>query len=347
MLEAAERARHFIFLEFYKIAADTTGWAFARLLADKASLGCPVYMIYDAIGSLETGEGFFDYLREHGVRLLEFNPYTPLLNKHWGLLHRDHRKMLIVDGRIGFVGGINLTDEYTVTAQSDAWRDTDIRIEGPAVRELQRLFLSTWQSKGGGRIEPANLFPAIEQAGDVILKILGSKERKNRRRIRRAYINAIKNSRTYVYIENAYFVPDRGIQRVIRNALRRGVAVSLILPETSDIMAVQYASRKLYHRFLKWGARIFLWHGTILHAKTAVIDDTWSTVGSFNIDRISLLHNLEVNVAVLDTAFCTNMRIMFQEDMNNCLELNAAAWKNRPLVGRLLETLFHLLRYWL
>lgn len=347
MLDDLGSARHSINLEFYKIAGDSTGWEFARLLADKASQGCSVCVIYDAIGSLETGEGFFDYLREHGVKLLEFNPYTPLLNKHWGWFHRDHRKMAILDGKTGFVGGINLTDEYTDSAHGAAWRDTDIRIEGPAVRELQRLFLSTWFSKGGPSIDTAHLFPAVDRAGDVALKILGSKERKNRRIIRRDYINAIKNSRDYVYIENAYFVPDRGIQRVIKNALKRGVHVFLILPERSDIAAVQYASRRLYHRFLKWGVRIFLLRGTVLHAKTAVIDDAWSTVGSFNIDRISLLHNLEVNVAVMNAGFSLSMKAMFQEDLQNSFELDAAAWKQRPFMERFLEALFHLIRYWL
>lgn len=348
MYEALERAQESINLEFYKIASDNTGWEFAHRLAEKSRQGCTVCMIYDAIGSLETGDGFFDYLREHRVRLLEFNPYAPFLTKHWGWFHRDHRKMLIVDGRLGFVGGINLTDEYTdAYGNTAAWRDTDIAIEGPAVRELQKLFLSTWFSKGGEPMDTSGFFPQTEPRGTVALKILGSKERKNRRIIRRDYINAIKHSREYVSIENAYFVPDRGIQRVLKNALKRGVKVCFILPAKSDIAAVQYASRKLYRRFLKWGARIFLWQGTVLHAKTAVIDDVWSTVGSFNIDRISLLHNLEVNVAVMNEDFGKEMKALFDNDRKNCKELDYNAWKNRKFTEKLLEKIFYLLRYWL
>jgi cardiolipin synthase len=181
----------------------------------------------------------------------------------------------------------------------------------------------------------------------VALKILGSKERKSRRVIRRDYISAIKNSRKYIYIENAYFVPDRGIQRVLKNAMKRGVIVYLILPAKSDIMAVQYASRKLYHRFLKWGTRIFLWQGTFLHAKAAVIDDIWSTAGSFNIDRISLLHNLEVNVAVMNTPFSKEMKALIDNDLKNCQELDYKEWKNRPFMEKLLEKIFHLIRCWL
>ncbi len=348
MFEVIEHAKETINLEFYKIASDNTGWEFARRLAGKTKQGCAINMIYDAIGSIEAGDGFFDYLRENGVKLLEFNPYTPFITKHWGWFHRDHRKIMIVDGRIGFIGGINLTDEYTDSyGNAAAWRDTDIYIEGPAVKELQRLFLSTWFSKGGDSIDTSGLFPLIEPKGEVALKILGSKERKSRRVIRRDYISAIKNSRKYIYIENAYFVPDRGIQRVLKNAMKRGVIVYLILPAKSDIMAVQYASRKLYHRFLKWGTRIFLWQGTFLHAKAAVIDDIWSTAGSFNIDRISLLHNLEVNVAVMNTPFSKEMKALIDNDLKNCQELDYKEWKNRPFMEKLLEKIFHLIRYWL
>ncbi len=348
MYEAMERAQESINLEFYKIASDNTGWEFAHRLAEKGRQGCTVCMIYDAIGSLETGDGFFDYLRENRVKLLEFNPYTPFLTKHWGWFHRDHRKMLVVDGRIGFIGGINLTDEYTDSyGNAVSWRDTDIAVEGPAVRELQRLFLSTWFSKGGEPVDTSIFFPQIEPRGAMALKILGSKERKNRRIIRRDYINSIKHSREYISIENAYFVPDRGIQRVLKNALKRGVSVCLILPAKSDITAVQYASRKLYHRFLKWGARIFLWQGTVLHAKTAVIDDIWSTVGSFNIDRISLLHNLEVNVAVMHEGFSKGMKELFDSDRKNCKELDYNEWKKRKFTEKLLEKIFYLIRYWL
>jgi cardiolipin synthase len=348
MFEAIENARETINLEIYNIASDNTGWEFARRLAGKAMQGCAVNMIYDAIGSLETGDGFFDYLRENRVKVLEFNPYTPFLTRHWGWFHRDHRKIMIVDGRIGFIGGINLTDEYTDSnANALSWHDLEIVIEGPAIKELQGLFLSTWFSKSRDSIDTACFFPLIEPKGDVALKILGSKEMKNRRVIRRDYINAIKNSRKYIYIENAYFVPDRGIQRVLKNALKRGVTVSLILPAKSDITAVHFASRKLYHRFLKWGARIFLWQNTVLHTKAAVIDNIWSTVGSFNIDRISLRHNLEVNVAVMNTHFSEEMKAFIDADITNCKELDPNEWKNRPLLEKLLERMFHLIRYWL
>ncbi len=348
MFESIENARETINLEIYNIASDNTGWEFARRLAEKAMQGCAVNMIYDAIGSLETGDGFFDYLRENRVKLLEFNPYAPFITKHWGWFHRDHRKIMIVDGRIGFIGGINLTDEYTGSnGNGKNWHDIEILIEGPAVKELQKLFLSTWSSKGGEPIDTSSFFPKIGPQGDVALKILGSKEMKDKWVIRRDYINATKNSRNYIYIENAYFIPDRGIQRVLKNALKRGVAVSLILPAKSDITAVHYASRKLYHRFLKWGARIFLWQGTVLHAKAAVIDNIWSTVGSFNIDRISLLHNLEVNVAVMNTHFSEEMKAFIDADIKNCKELDLNEWKNRPFLEKLLESIFHLIRYWL
>jgi len=144
MLEAIDKATETINLEFYKIESDRTGWEFARRLANKQEEGCTVRIIYDSIGCIDTEKRYFDYLRDAGIKLLEYHPVFPFTGKHWGWWQRDHRKLLIVDGRIGFVGGINLTDEYAGKESGGyGWRDTDIIIEGPAVKELQKLFLST------------------------------------------------------------------------------------------------------------------------------------------------------------------------------------------------------------
>lgn len=348
MLKAIEEARETINLEFYKISSDSTGWAFAKSLVRKRMQGCAVRLIYDSIGSLETDPEFFSYLRSNGVQVLEFNPYVPFRSRRWGWWQRDHRKVIIIDGKTGFAGGINITDEYTSTGENSGyWRDTGLFIEGPCVRELQRLFASTWISNGGDAIISHRFFPHPEPVGDVPVRILGSKERKHRRIIRRAYIRAIKYAKESICIENAYFVPDRGILRVLRNARKRGVRVDLILPGVSDISAVLYAGRSLYARLFRWGVRIFEWQNTVLHSKIAVVDEIWSTVGSFNIDRISIVHNLEVNVTVMDRHFAAEMRTMFEQDLKHCREIDAAAWSRRPLREKILERVFYFLRRWL
>jgi cardiolipin synthase len=348
MFEAIEKATETINLEFYKIVGDKTGWEFAQLLVRKQEEGCAVRIIYDSIGCIDTEERYFEYLRTGGVRLLEFHPVFPFSGKHWGWWQRDHRKILIVDGKIGFLGGINLTDEYAGTESGGSgWRDTDIMIEGPAVKELQKLFLSTWNQETGELLGGEGFFPHLKSKGNVALTIIGSKERKNRRAIRRAYIQAIKNAEKNIYIANAYFVPDMGIIRALKNARKRGVEVILVLPRKSDVVPVKYASNSLYSRFLRWGVKIYEWQGTVLHAKTAVVDGLWSTIGSFNIDRRSITHNLEVNVAILDMGVGEKMQEMFFEDLKNCKEVLLEDWKKRPLKQKILEKLFYLIRYWL
>lgn len=348
MFEAIESARETINLEFYKIDSDKTGWEFARALVRKQEEGCDVRVIYDSIGCIDTEARYFEYLRDGGVKILEYHPVFPFSGKHWGWWQRDHRKILIIDGKIGFAGGINLTDEYAgIETGGRGWRDTDIMIEGPAVRELQKIFLSTWNLETGESAGGEKFFPPLGPAGDVSVRIIGTRERKNRRAIRRAYIQAIKNAERNIYIANAYFVPDRGIMRALKNARKRGVEIFLILPHKSDVLPVKYASNSLYSKFLRWGIRIFEWQGTVLHAKTAVVDGLWSTIGSFNIDRRSITHNLELNVAIMDEQFGKEMQKMFLEDIKNCKEINKEEWKKRPLKQKLLEKFFYLIRHWL
>ncbi len=348
MLEAIEGARKTINLEFYKISSDATGWGFAKSLVQKQMQGCEVRLIYDSIGSMDTDPELFYYMKSNGIKVLEFNPYMPFGSRQWGWWQRDHRKMIIIDGKTGFAGGINITDEYASAGENTGnWRDTGLLIEGPGVRDLQRLFVSSWVSRGGDMINGKQFFPHIEARGDIMVKILGSKERKHRRIIRRAYMKAIKHAKKYICIENAYFLPDRGILRVLKNAKKRGVDVWLILPKISDITAVLYASRSLYARLLKWGVKIFEWQNTVLHSKTAVIDDIWSTVGSFNIDRISITHNLEVNVMVINEDFGRAMKAMFVEDMNYCSKIDPGEWGKRSLREKILEKLFYFIRHWL
>lgn len=348
MFEAIEGATRTINLEFYKIMADRIGWEFARRLVQKQEEGCAVRIIYDAIGCIDTEQRYFDYLRDGGVKILEFHPLLPFTSRHWGWWQRDHRKLLVVDGRIGFVGGINLTDEYAgVESGGLGWRDTDIMIEGPAVRELQKLFVSTWAHETGEQLAGEAFFPPLKEVGEVSIRVLGSRERRNRRTIRKAYLQGIKNSKKKVYIANAYFVPDRGILRALKNARKRGVDVRLLLPDKSDVPAVKYASNALYSRLLRWGVKIYEWQGTVLHAKTAVIDGIWSTIGSYNIDRRSFTHNLEVNIAIYDAKVGEEMECMFLEDIKNSKEINPQDWKRRPLKQKVLERIFYSLRYWL
>jgi cardiolipin synthase len=343
MIEAIEGAFSTINLETYMFRSDNIGWRFGEILAKKASGGVEVNIIYDSIGSMDCGEDFLNFLQSYDVRLLEYNPIAPW-KKGWKWVRRDHRKILVVDGKIGFTGGINIADDYAdITERVKGWRDTHIKIEGPAVKELQKLFLSTWKRNAGDK----KYYPQLEEIGNTPVQIVGSRERKNRKAIKRAYIHAIKNAKERVYLTSAYFVPDRGIIRALHNACKRGVEVVLILPSVSDVKSVQYASRSLYSRLLSSGVRIYERGGEVLHSKTAVIDSEWSTIGSYNMDHRSYLYDLEVNAMIYGNEFGEKMKAMFLDDLGNCRKIDIEEWRNRPFIKKVIEMFCFRFRHWM
>ena len=183
--------------------------------------------------------------------------------------------------------------------------------------------------------------------GSTYVSIIGSRERKKRRAIRQSYLHAIRRARKYIYIANAYFLPGRGFRRALRNAVKRGVDVRVMVPARGDILPVQLASQALYGSLMRAGIRVFLWQQAVLHAKTAVIDDEWATVGSFNIDHRSWAMNLEVNVNVMGPGFADQLRQVFESDQRACEELSPVKWRRRPILLRLLEGFFYLFRNWM
>ncbi|MBI2889475.1 MAG: cardiolipin synthase ClsB [Nitrospirae bacterium] len=348
MLRAIEDARRTIALEAYMFRSDRTGTRFADALATKAGQGLVVVLIYDAVGSRGADPALFDRLRHSGVRILEYHPIAPW-RRGWGWWRRDHRKLLVVDGRVGFTGGINICDDHLDAAEGGGgWRDTHLRVEGPAVHDLQKLFLSTWRDERGPQLDERSFLPALDpSAGRARAGALGSRRYRSRRAIRWAYVHAIKHARGSIAISNAYFVPDRGILRALINAAWRGVAVRILLTGASDVPTVRYAGRARYSRLLSTGIRLFEWQGSILHAKTAVIDGMWSSVGSYNMDHRSVFHNLELNVTVLDRDFGADVERMFEADLENSREITAKEWKKRPPHIKALESVLYAFRHWL
>ena len=343
MISAIEGASSTINLETYMLRSDRTGWRFGEILAKKSSEGVEVNIIYDSLGSLDCGEDFLQFLQSRGINILEYNPIAPW-KKGWRWLRRNHRKILVVDGRVGFTGGINIADDYSDPSEGGkGWRDTHIKIEGPVVRELQRLFLSTWKKSAGER----KYFPYLEESGDTPVQIVGSREIRNRKAIKKAYINAIKNAKESIYLTNAYFIPDRGILRAIWNACKRGVEIVLILPGISDVKVVQYASRSLYSRLLSQGVKIYEREGKVLHSKTAVIDGIWSTIGSYNMDHRSYLYDLEVNAIIYGREFGEKVKRVFIDDLKDCSKIELDKWKERPLKEKLFEKFCFRFRHWM
>ncbi|WP_437543948.1 phospholipase D-like domain-containing protein [Sorangium sp. So ce327] len=347
MLEAIARARRTICLETYILRVDRTGQRFAEALMERAAAGVEVNVLFDAWGS-SVSSSFLDGLHRAGVRSLAFRPLD--LSAPLGkVARRDHRKALIVDGAIAFTGGLNLSDDYAAPEDGGAdWRDTHLRIEGPAAAELQYFFLRTWQRTGGAPIDDER-YGYAERRPDPAVQIISNDlpRRRHRHGIRDAYRHAIERARRRIYITNAYFLPPLRIIHVLSAAARRGVDVRIMVAGTTDVPAVLLASRAIYGHLLDAGARMFEWRGRVLHAKTAVIDGLWSTVGSTNLDSQSLRMNLEVNAVVSHRGFAGAMERMFADDLSYCREITAAGWAQRPLWERAASWTAYLARDWL
>lgn len=364
MLEAIAAAARSVHLEMYIFSDDATGQAFAEALGEAARRGVEVVLLYDSLGCWRTHPWIFDWMRGHGVKVLAYRPIYPW-RKGWGWGRRDHRKILVVDGRIGFTGGINIDDCWAErSAGGRGWRDTMVRIEGPAALELDRLFVETWEGEARRQKRELPIRPCPPRAeiswrerrrlhltggegGGVPVAIVGNRAYARRRAIRKAYRYAIARARDRILIANPYFVPDHAILRSLKRALRRGVHVSLLLPGTSDVASVQWASRAVYERLLEGGVEIYQWCKPVFHAKTAVIDGVWCTVGTYNLDTQSLRYNLEVTAVIPDPGVASQLERILLGDMAQCTRVDLAGWRKRPFWWRIPERFFYFFRAWL
>lgn len=356
MFKIIQNARDHINLESYIIEDDETGRKFVDLLLKKHAEGVKIHIIFDSMGSINTPAAFFQRLTESGVQVVEFNPINPLKGRNsWKLMHRDHRKILLVDGKTAIIGGINISEVYSSSPlrrkqtrkKQIHWRDTDIQIEGPAVAEIQKCFLETWRQQKGSKLPDLNYFPVIKEAGSSLVRVITSTPGENNRIPFIVYVSAIAYAERSIHLTNSYFIPDDQIVKALTDAARRGVDVKIILPGITDSKLAFYAQRHYYSELLESGVKIYE-HGTsLLHAKTATIDNVWSTVGSTNMDSLSLLTNNEVNATILSREFAIDMENMFARDLVNSIQIRRDEWANRPLLPRVQEWFVTLFARWL
>lgn len=356
MSEAIQNARDHINVETFTLAADEVGWGFADRLARKAAEGVQVNLIYDSAGSFGAPSAFFENLRSRGVQVVEFNPIDRLfVFGRWPLLHRDHRKILIADGAVAFTGGVNISSVYARSPSAPipkdddrlAWRDTDVRIEGPGVAELQKLFLDTWHREQGPELAKRNYFPELQGEGDELVRVIGSTPGEKNRSTYLAYLAAISFATDSIHLTNAYFVPDGQTMQALTDAAQRGVDVKIVLPSLSDWKITFYAGRSHYSRLLKSGVKLYERRSAVLHAKTAVIDGVWSSVGSTNMDLWSFLRNDEVNAVIFGRDFAGQMEAMFEKDLEDSEAISLDKWESRSLGERVKELFSRSLGYWL
>lgn len=357
MLAAIATAKDHIHMETYILDDDEVGQQFARALIERQRAGAQVHVIRDSVGTLGTPEAFFKRLTDEGIRVLEFNPVNPSkARKEWELNERDHRKLLVVDGRVAFLGGINISAVYSSGSSGSfsrsadpgqGWRDAHVQIEGPVVADFQKLFMDTWVAQKGEPMAPRNYYPPPVKAGNEVVRAIGSSPEEPFSQIYATLLSAIGAAETSVYLTNAYFAPDPQLLTALEDAAARGVDVRLILPSKTDSWLIFHAGRGYYERLLRAGVRIFERQGAILHSKTGLIDGVWATVGSTNLDWRSFLHNHELNAVVLGEDFGTQMQAVFDKDLAASTEVTLAQWQRRTLDNRILEGFSRIWEYWL
>lgn len=352
-------ARHHIHLETFIFGADDIGRRFGELLAQKRKEGVEVRVLYDSIGSMDTPKDFFEQLRQQGIEVREFRPMNPVKNPRiWEIHNRDHRKIIVVDGKIGFTGGINIDSTYSSASTSrpgpkrgmkDGWRDTHVRIEGPAVEQLQTLFLESWADAGDPVQvgESGGYFPQPWPAGDALVTIVGNDSDSDDRSLYGTYLAAIRHSTHRLWITHAYFAPNEELLDAMADAARRGVDVRLIVPAFTDSGLVLRATQSTFTPLLQAGVKIHELKDALLHAKSVVVDGAVSIVGSANLDMRSFLHNDEVNAIVINRDFGQRMEQVFRRDESASRAVTLERWKKRSLWQRVKEFGVRLFSYWL
>lgn len=357
MFGAIERARHSILLQSYIIDDSAIAQRLAALLARKRADGVSVAVLYDDVGSLGTSAAYFAALREQGVLTCAVNPVHPLERPgYWEIQQRDHRKILSIDRRVGYTGGINISAVYSSgsfgrarpreedEARRSGWRDTQIRLRGPAVAALDDLVRATWREQGcRGELAPPPAAAPAGAPGGQLVRIVPSSPDDEFNRIYALLLAAIHGAERSVYLTMAYFAPGEDMVDALARAAQRGVDVQLVLPSVSDFAPVLHAGRSHYQRLLDAGVQLHELQDAVLHAKTAVIDGVVSTVGSSNLDWRSIVANREVNAVVLGEDFGAAMTRMFRRDVAASTRITPEAWAARPWTQRLRELLARVL----
>ena len=344
MLAAIRSAKKTINLEFYIYWDGDIGRLFAEALAERARAGVQVKIILDAVGSVAMSQSLIDFLARNGIDMEWYHPLRWYTISRMN--HRTHRKLLIVDGQIGFSGGVGIADTWLGNADSkDHWRETVAQVEGPVVTQMQFAFMDNWVKSRGELLTGLDYFPSIERRGPHLAQVIKSSPSEGSSTVKLLYIVSIVSATKSIYISNAYFVPDRDTIRALEGAVRRGVDVRVIVPgEYTDVPLVRQASRMHYELLLRRGIRIFEYQPTMMHAKTMVVDGLWSTIGSSNFDDRSFRLNDEVNVNVHDVDIAQQMESMFFEDLSHWNEITLRHWFHRPRLARLKEKLADVMR---
>jgi cardiolipin synthase len=331
MLEDIAAAKISIDIEQYIFSIDSIGLQFLDLFQQKVKEGVKIRILCDAVGSWSLYRSTWpERLRDAGIEIKFFNPIRPWrVDLFTSNFFRDHRKLLIIDGTIGHIGGVGIQDNMS------EWRDTHMRMIGPIVDDMVISYNAIWTRLG------KKFFRHLKHHHVFLKKynLLTNSPRIRHKHIYQALIANIRNARTYIYLTTPYFIPEIRFYRVLRLAAKRGVDVRLLVPQISDHLFVNHARESYFSLALKSGIRIFVYQPVMLHTKSAAIDDIWATTGSFNLDSLSFYFNHEANISSADPEFITTIKDHFFKDLTQCKEITYEEWVKRPLRKKILELL--------
>tara|TARA_R110001599_G_scaffold353231_1_gene591124 strand:- start:209988 stop:211463 length:1476 start_codon:yes stop_codon:yes gene_type:complete len=364
MFADMEKAKQHIHLETFILEDGKVGEDLAERLIAIRRRGVEIRILIDAFGSMDLPDEYVERLQQHGIELRKFHPIDPSEDPRiWRSNNRDHRKLLIIDGKIAYTGGLNFSAVYSegsfsvqstsgsVDPDTDsAWRDTQVRIVGPAVSQFQHYFLAMW-NKDISPEEPLQgetYFPVIDAQGNIAVAVVASSGGDSDEfNVYSLVVSAIEQARRRVWITQAYFAPNPEFIDRFTAAARRGIDLRLLLPGVSDSSLVVQASRSSYQALLESGVRIYERSGSVLHAKTIVVDGVWSSIGSTNFDYRSFVHNYELNAVLVSCHFGAAMEKLFEVDLTQSKEITLEAWENRPFSQRFEEWIGDMFREWL
>jgi len=346
MLSAIRSARREVLVEMYWVGDDPVGTRFRAELAAAARRGVMVRIVFDAFGSLGLPGDFWAPVEREGGIVYTFHALSPFARRFRPdfLERRDHRKLLVIDGTTGFLGGINLALPWLPReCGGEAFRDDAIEITGPSLEDLRALFFKTWSHVSGTRTGPTVAAFGERRLGRV-WALASPTSRRARRSVLGEYLFRIHRAKRSLDFANAYFVPRSSFRHALYGARRRGVRVRLLLPEVSDITAVQLAQESFYEDYLAAGIEVYLLHDAVLHSKTAIVDRHFVTTGSYNLDERSRVKNFELNLAIEDAAFAEHVSEVFESDLQRSVRLTPGSWQRRSVVRRGAQAVAHLFR---
>ena len=331
-------AKHHIHIQYYIFCDDETGCRLRDALVEKARQGVEVRILYDDVGCSGVKKAFFEGMRREGIEVFSFlHVKVPLFTSK--VNYRNHRKIAVIDGRVGFIGGMNVADRYIRGTEWGSWRDTHFRIEGSGAAGLQVSFLSDWSATTKQHITGAAYFPQTERLTNDILQIVPSGPFGQWRALLQADSYAVSNARRRIWIQTPYYLPSDVLNTALQVAALAGIDVRLMLPARSDSKIVDLASHSYLDDMMKAGVKILFYTPGFLHSKLLIIDDALTVIGSANMDFRSFEHNFEINAFVYDTEFTARMDAVFEDDASRCHVLTPNEWFNRPRPRRWAESL--------